>query len=81
MLKQIWMRVGMTVTLTEEEADAILKSDRDGDCTALREALWKALIENRGTPDGETYIPACSIEAYNATHGTEYESADIEVCI
>lgn len=71
---RIWMRLGISLLATEEEADAILKNE-DGNTWWVRQIIQ----EGRYEIDGESYIPSCSVEDYNREHGTDYPSKDIEL--
>ena len=68
------MRLGVTLNITEDEADAILGEDKHNSTLTLRGVLRAGRFE----PDGESYIPGESIESYNHAHGTEYDDADVD---
>lgn len=71
---KLWMRLGVTLNITEDEADAILGEDKHNSTLTLRGVLRAGRFE----PDGESYIPGESIESYNHAHGTEYDDADVD---
>ena len=72
---KIWMRVGMTVDITKEEADAIFdESNRQLDLVEL-------IKEGRAVPDGETYIPFSCVEDFNEENGTDYPCYDTELYV
>lgn len=67
----IWLRVGMTLRVTEEEAEALLgRRDRD--------TLVRILKEHRATPDGDSYIPDPCVADYNQKYGTDYKVGDVD---
>jgi len=71
---RIWMRLGISLLATEEEADAILKNE-DGNTWWVKQIIQ----EGRYEIEGESYIPSCSVEDYNQEHGTDYPSKDIDL--
>lgn len=73
-MKEIWMRAGITISMTDEEADAILEGDYEVQMNALRTIL----AEGRFSWNGETYIPAECIQAFNSIYGVQYEDEDCE---
>lgn len=75
---KLWMRLGVTLNITEDEADAILGEDKHNSTLTLRGVLRGVLRAGRFEPDGESYIPGESIESYNHAHGTEYDDADVD---
>ena len=75
-MNELWMRVGMTFRLTDEEVEAIL-NPKDGE-VSMRAIISKAFDEGRFELDGDTYIPEITVEEYNAKHGTEYEVGEYE---
>lgn len=73
--RTIWLRLGVCLTATPAEIDALLNDDPDGQNGA--QLLWKAFREGRLEPDADTYIPAECIEDYNHEYGTKYVEEDI----
>ena len=71
---KLWMRLGVTLRVTDDEADAILGEDKHNSTLTLRGVLRAGRFE----PDGESYIPGESIKSYNHAHGTEYDDADVD---
>lgn len=68
-MRELWMRLGVTMQITEEEEADILGEDWEKSDKAIR-----AVIESgRYRPDGEAYIPETIVEAYNENYGTNYE--------
>ncbi len=78
-MNELWMRVGMTFRLTDEEVEAIL-NPADGEAS-MGAIIRKAFAEGRFALDGETYIPEGVVEEYNALHGTAYEACDYDYCL
>lgn len=73
-MKELWMRVGVTFKITDEEACLIF----NGCSTDLSNIIEKAMEEGRYTVEGETYVPECSIYNFNQNYGTTHEQVDIE---
>lgn len=71
---KLWMRLGVTLNITDDEADAIMGEDKN----ASVDTLLGVLRARRFEPDGDSYIPGESIESYNHAHGTEYDDADVD---
>ena len=75
-MDELWMRVGMTFRLTEEEVDSIL-NPKNGEIS-MRTIIRIAFDEGRFELDGDTYVPEATVEEYNAKHGTDYEVGEYE---
>lgn len=73
MSKNLWMRTGMFIMLTDEEADSILSNKNDS-----AKILEKVIEEGRYCLDGESYVPMECVEDFNKTYGTNYECVDHE---
>lgn len=73
-MKQIWMRTGIIINMTDDEVTAIL----EGDYTARLDALRKILDEGRFAWDGDSYIPEECIQAFNKKYGTQYSDGEYE---
>ena len=71
---KLWMRLGVTLNITDDEADAIMGEDKNASVDTLLGVLRACRFE----PDGDSYIPGESIESYNHAHGTEYDDADVD---
>lgn len=72
--RRLWMRLGVSLRITEAEEKIIFGEDK-----AKAEELLRFIIaEARFEPDGDTYIPGVTVEEYNAEHGTDYEVSDTE---
>lgn len=77
-MKKLWMRAGITMTLTDEEVEAILSGD---DCSAGQGAVEAALREGRFAFDGESYIPQSTVEMFIKEHDLSYEAKEPEFCL
>lgn len=75
-MNELWVRVGVTFRLTDEEVEAIL-NPKDGE-VSMRTIIRKAFDEGRFELDGDTYIPEITVEEYNQKHKTEYEVCEYE---
>lgn len=72
--RRLWMRLGVSLRITEAEEAVIF--GKDG---AKAEELLRCIIaEGRFEPDGDTYIPAVTVEEYNQKYGTDYEAGDTD---
>ena len=65
----IWVRLGATVAVTENEAQQIFCGD-----TAV---LTQKINAGEYILDGDSYIPECIIEECNEEHGWNYPTGDI----
>lgn len=72
--RKLWMRLGVTLSITDGEADAIMGDNKD----ASVDTLLGVIRAGRFEPNGESYIPGESIESYNRVHGTEYDDTDVD---
>lgn len=67
--RQIWMRLGVTLYGTAEEIEKVIAGD------------WKLACElihkNNFDIDGDSYIPAESVEEYNENYGTNHPYEDV----
>ena len=73
--RTIWLRLGVCLTATPAEIDALLNDDPEGINGA--KILLRAFREGRMEPDADTYIPAECIEDYNKEYGTQYVEEEI----
>ena len=69
-MKNVWMRLGIMLNLTEEEVALVLGDDEDVSELTIR----KVIEERRFISDGDSYIPANIIEDFNRENGTSYNS-------
>lgn len=74
--KNLWMRLGVTLHITDEEAQILMSDDSKG-----TETLRNILNEKRYEIDGDSYIPDCEVVRYNKTNGTDFLDGDCEFCL
>jgi len=67
--KSIWLRLGVSVDITDEDVENILFSNG----ASMERIIRMAIKEGHCHLDGDTYIPECVVEEYNKKYGTEYE--------
>lgn len=77
-MKKLWMRAGITLTLTDEEVEAILGGN---DRSAGEKAIEAALRDGRFSFDGESYIPQPTVEDFVREHGLAYATQEPEFCL
>lgn len=66
---KLWMRVGASIDITAEEADAILG---DTCCEGMADIIRTAFKDGRFYLDGSTYVPEEAVEDFNHTYDTNY---------
>lgn len=74
-MKKIWIRAGMTLSISDEEARAVLT----GDESSAGDVVKKIIAEGRFAFDGESYIPQVCVAEYNRDNGTSFEERDVEI--
>lgn len=74
-MNKIWMRAGMTLSVSDDEAQAILGEDEN---TAAKAAA-KVIKEGRFAFDGESYVPQVCVSEYNRDNGTTFQAYDVEM--
>ena len=67
-MKELWMRLGVIIKITEAEKQAIFGDDEE----KMRDALRLIIAEGRFCPDAETYVPSEAVQEFNRTYGTAY---------
>lgn len=68
----IWARFGVSVTGLQSDIESLL-----GGISSLQDLIIDGrLIIN---VDGESYVPAESVDEYNKTYGTDFEVKDYEL--
>ena len=72
MNRRIWMRLGVMLEVSDDEVNVLLGDDD----AAARDLLRKIVAGGRLRPEGDSYIPAESIEDYNETYGTAHECCE-----
>lgn len=70
--KKLWIRLGVTMNITDNEAATIL----GGDGNFAADTLRKIIAEGRAKPEGDSYIPAESIENYNKAYETNFNACE-----
>ena len=71
---KLWMRIGATVYLNENEAETLL----NGDNSEAKDLLKRMIYDNRFRLDGETYIPESSVEDFNEMYDKHYQPDEYE---
>ena len=74
MERRLWMRLGVSLRITEVEEAIIFGEDK----YKATELLRRIVAEGRFVPDGDNYIPEVTVEEYNREYGTNYEVGDTE---
>lgn len=74
-MKKLWIRLGATMSITEEEEAAIFCGDDED----AENAMTKILKDGRFEFDGESYIPDIAIMDFNERYGTDYCAEEISV--
>lgn len=72
--RRLWMRLGVSLRITVAEEAIIFGEDG----AKAEEMLRRIIAEGRFRPDGDTYIPAPTVDEYNREYGTDYEVGDTE---
>lgn len=72
--KQIWVRIGAFIDVTDEELQTITNKGEKG-AKLLKEKIESSNI----VPQGDTYIPMESVEIYNEDYDTDIQ-ADDDIC-
>lgn len=75
-MRQLWMRAGINLNLSAEEADAILAPGASAE--AIEAVVKNIILEGRFSFSGESYIPQPCVEQFNDAYGTEYKADDID---
>ena len=71
-MKNLWMRVGMTFEITEEEEKILFSNDTEKGAEVIR----KAFEEGRCQLDGDTYLPYISVADFNEKYGTTHDAEE-----
>lgn len=77
-MRKLWMRLGVTVELTETEAAQVLLENNNPADKHMEAIVKKAYLEGRVRPDGETYVPEMAAEDFNKKYGTAYPTDEPE---
>lgn len=73
--RQVWMRIGCTVSGTKEQMDVIMKGE---DCRLAEYTLKDMLNNGQIDIDGSCYIPESCVEDYNKEYDDDVEVGDID---
>lgn len=68
-MRNLWMRAGVNLQITEEEETILFSNDYDKGAKTFK----KIVSEGRFKLDGETYVPEDAVRDFNETNGTNYE--------
>lgn len=74
-MRKIWMRLGVSIEMFENEEKKIFGEDKE----AAAEAVRKIVCDGRFLLDGDSYIPETSVEDFNSLYGTKYAEDEINV--
>lgn len=74
-LNQVWMRMGITLSLTADEMEKIVC----GNEKESQAALVRIFSDGRAAIDGDSYIPGPVMEEYNRKYGTRYDKYDVDL--
>lgn len=77
MAKDLWARVGITLHLTDEEAQLLLVGYQN-DMQGRSNIIKNVFSDGRFELDGECYSPRDAIEDYNAKYGTDLPEEDYD---
>lgn len=69
-MKNLWMRVGITFEITEEEENILFSNDSEKGA----EIIKKAFAEGRCKLDGDSYIPYNAVVDFNERYGTDHDA-------
>lgn len=72
---KLWARMGMTFSITPQEAEKIIHSSPE----EHSQILARLFSEGRARLEGECYIPQSALQQYCLNHGTQYLADDIDL--
>ncbi|MBN3025017.1 hypothetical protein JXX19_01110 [Ruthenibacterium lactatiformans] len=72
---KVWARIGVYLSVTPVEMETLIR----GNCDENREIMARLFLDGRVALEGDSYIPAVSIDDYNKAYGTAYESDDYDL--
>lgn len=78
-MKKLWARLGVTMSLTDDEVNALIGDDQ-ASVRDRERILTKVICDGRFALDGETYVPQEAVEDFNEEYDTSYEENDYELC-
>lgn len=71
--RSLWLRLGVTVSITADEEADIFGEDAE----KAAKTLQKLIAAGRFKPTGDCYIPDPIVEQFNKDYGTDYAVQDI----
>lgn len=71
--RSLWLRLGVTVSITANEEADIFGEDAE----KAAKMLQKLIAAGRFTPSGDCYVPDPIVEQFNKDYGTDYIVQDI----
>lgn len=74
MERKLWLRVGVELSMTEEEEKLIFGGD------GMAAVVKNVVSDGRFALSGDTYIPCECITNYNKENGTSYDDTDVLGC-
>lgn len=77
-MKKLWARLGVTLSLTNEEVEKLISDDRL-EMKDREKIVMKVISEGRFSLDGETYVPQEAVADFNEEYNTSYEENDYEL--
>lgn len=77
-MKELWARLGVTMSLTDAECEDILGDECDAGRVA--QILHAVVTEGRFRLDGDSYIPSQSVALFNDEYDTDYMECEVD-CI
>lgn len=77
-MKNLWIRLGASLHLTDEECEAILGEVEEFDAGRMAQILKTVVSENRFELDGESYVPYSSVACFNDQYDTDYMEVDAD---
>lgn len=73
-MKKIWIRLGVSAEMFDDEEKKIFGDDKE----AAAEAVRKIVCDGRFLLDGDSYIPETAVEDFNHLYGTKHTEAEID---
>lgn len=68
-MKELWLRLGVTIKITDAEAHDILAANY----SIANAVLTKIISDGREYVNGDAYIPETCVEYFNEKYDTKYE--------
>lgn len=75
--REIWLRLGISLKITEDEEKAILGTDKEASLRTLSDIV----ANRRMSVNGNTYIPETCVYDFNKRYGTNYAVNDVDMNI